>query len=116
MNIAAAALHQSHSRKLCALLTVVVFLIIFLVSPRTEIYNYYQQSSNTHHTLRGTDGTPAKSNIPGLNRKYNLMDDTDGLGKLKQLFNSFDSKECTAGYINILCVCKFKILLIDCIG
>ena len=104
MNIAAAALHQSHSRKLCALLTVVVFLIIFLVSPRTEIYNYYQQSSNTHHTLRGTDGTPAKSNIPGLNRKYNLMDDTDGLGKLKQLFNSFDSKECTAGYKNLMCL------------
>ena len=101
MNIAAAALHQSHSRKLCALLTVVVFLITFLVSPRTEIYNYYQQSSNTP---RGTDGTPAKSNIPGLNRKYNLMDDTDGLGKLKQLFNSFDSKECTAGYKHLMCL------------
>jgi|688.fasta_scaffold727277_1 hypothetical protein len=113
MNILAAALQQSHSRKLCALLTVVVFLIIFLVSPRTEIYNYYQQSSNT---LRGTDGGLTKSNIPGLNRKYNLMDETDGLGKLKQLFNGFDSKECTAGYINILCVCKFKILLIDFIG
>jgi hypothetical protein len=93
-NIVAAALQQSGPRRLCALLTIVVLLILFVVSPRTEIYNYYQQSANLQ---RGTEGVPAKSNMLGLNRKYNLMDETDGLGKLKQLFNGFDSKECTAG-------------------
>ncbi|XP_046460619.1 uncharacterized protein LOC124207282 [Daphnia pulex] len=103
-NTVSAAVQQCRSRRVCALLTVVlvlVFLIIYLlVSPRTETFNYYQQSPNRQ---RETDEIPAKSNIPGLNRKYNLMDEVNWLGKLSQSLNGYDSRissECNEDYMN----------------
>ena len=97
-NTVSPAFQQCRSRRLCSLLTavlVVVFLIVVFYSPRTEIYNYYEQSPISQ---READETPAKSNFPELNRKYNLIDETDELGKLSQLFNGYDSNECTEGY------------------
>jgi hypothetical protein len=94
-SVMSAALPQCRSKQLFVLLTVavVVFLIIYLVSPRTEIYNYYQQSWNPQ---KGTYEALVKSNVPALNRKYNLMDEVDAVGKLNQLFG-YDSSECNEG-------------------
>ncbi|EFX85456.1 hypothetical protein DAPPUDRAFT_314237 [Daphnia pulex] len=64
---------------------------------RTETYNYYQQSPNPQ---KETGESPVKSNAPGLNRKYNLMDEVDWLGKWSQSFNGYDSSECNADYMN----------------
>ncbi len=101
-NNVSAALQQCRSRRLFVLLAVavLVFLIIYLVSPRTETYNYYQQSPNPQ---KETGEAPVKSNArTALNRKYNLMDEVDWLGKLSQSFNGYDSSECNEGY-QILC-------------
>ncbi len=95
-NIVPAALPQCRSKQLFVLLAtvVVMFVITCLVSPRTEIYNYYQQSTNPQ---KETDEALVKYNAPALNRKYNLMDDVVGIGKLTQMFNGYDSSQCNEG-------------------
>ena len=85
-------------------LLIVALLVLLFVYPRTEVYNYYQQLSklgsdsvNNAASKFGFSNS-YHSDVSELNRKYNLMDNTDvGFGRIKQFFNRQDNTECTIG-------------------
>ena len=87
-------------------LLIVALLVLLFVYPRTEVYNYYQQLSklgsdsvNNAASKFGFSNS-YHSDVSELNRKYNLMDNTDvGFGRIKQFFNRQDNTECTIGDI-----------------
>ena len=78
--------------QLFAFATIVVLLIVLLFHPKTEVYYYYEQLANNP-----ANGGSVSSNNAELNRKFNLMEETVGFGRIKQIFSSFNSKECTIG-------------------
>ncbi|KAI9561282.1 hypothetical protein GHT06_012238 [Daphnia sinensis] len=84
---------QSRSKIQFGVLLTVLIVLLF-VYPRTEIYNYYQQSAQWDSKVL------MKSGVPRSNRNYNLMEEDVRFGKLSQIFGSKDNSECTLDYMN----------------
>ncbi|XP_057372972.1 protein Star-like [Daphnia carinata] len=73
-----------------------VLLVVLLVHPRTEIYNYYQQSQRNQLDTNAL----SKSGVPVVNHNYNLIGDDVRFGNLSQFFGGQVKSECTLDYMN----------------
>ncbi|KZS17878.1 Uncharacterized protein APZ42_015858 [Daphnia magna] len=95
-NIVVTACQSRSKIQFGVFLIALLLTVLLFVYPRTEIYNYYQQSQKNQLSSNAL----MKFGVAGVNRNYNLMEEVIRLGKLNQYFGSQDNSECTLDYMN----------------
>lgn len=103
-NIVVTACQSRSKIQFGVFLIALLLTVLLFVYPRTEIYNYYQQSQKNQLSSNAL----MKFGVAGVNRNYNLMEEVIRLGKLNQYFGSQDNSECTLGKLFAAILKVFK--------